>query len=297
MRIRSMWLSLIALTLPTDALASPGESATSQRRLEQCGAELLDATGWRPSPGQRWSLSLTRPRGSGALFYFGARHTLNSSDPQLAIIEAAFAAFSPTIVFYEGRPSSVLPDVAANVRTYGEPGFLRLLAFRASVPARTLEPDEPAVIAQLLTTYSPEQVQLFYGLRTAVQVRERPGVSEAEVERVVQRELLRGRAAAAQAGVRLPLQSLDELKASFQSYWPGRDWSSAEKAWFNPTLRDEETGGRFTNALNAAENHIRNRHMFMTLAAATLSGERVFAVVGRNHVPLQAAALECAIAG
>lgn len=39
----------------------------------------------------------------------------------------------------------------------------------------------------------------------------------------------------------------------------------------------------------------RNVHMFRVLTKAAMRGERVFAVVGRNHVPMQAPALRCAL--
>jgi hypothetical protein len=36
--------------------------------------------------------------------------------------------------------------------------------------------------------------------------------------------------------------------------------------------------------------------MYAVLSEAAQQGERVFAVVGRNHVPMQAEALKCALA-
>jgi len=47
--------------------------------------------------------------------------------------------------------------------------------------------------------------------------------------------------------------------------------------------------------INAASSEVRNLHMYRVLARAALSGEKVFAVVGRNHVPMQAPALACAL--
>lgn len=38
-----------------------------------------------------------------------------------------------------------------------------------------------------------------------------------------------------------------------------------------------------------------NGHMVAVLAEAVREGERAFAVVGRNHVPMQAPALRCAL--
>ena len=59
---------------------------------------------------------------------------------------------------------------------------------------------------------------------------------------------------------------------------------------------DAVTGGRFMAAINAASSEVRDIHMYRVLARAARSGEWVFAVVGRNHVPMQAEALRCALA-
>ena len=73
------------------------------------------------------------------------------------------------------------------------------------------------------------------------------------------------------------------------------DFISAPSAWFDPAADDAVTGGRFMAAINAASSEVRDVHMYRVLARAARSGERVFAVVGRNHVPMQAEALRCAL--
>ena len=79
-------------------------------------------------------------------------------------------------------------------------------------------------------------------------------------------------------------------------YWTDPpDWRAVLANWFDPIADDVETGGRFVAALDAASSERLNIHMYRVLAEAALSGERVFAVVGRNHVPIHADALRCAL--
>jgi hypothetical protein len=66
---------------------------------------------------------------------------------------------------------------------------------------------------------------------------------------------------------------------------------------FDPLKSSAETGGIFTNDVNRASSEFRTRHMYTVLATAAARADRVFAVVGRDHVPAQAAALRCALAG
>ncbi|MBA3321606.1 MAG: hypothetical protein H0T45_09230 [Pyrinomonadaceae bacterium] len=47
--------------------------------------------------------------------------------------------------------------------------------------------------------------------------------------------------------------------------------------------------------INQESSGYRNLHMFRVLAQAAREGKKVFAVVGRNHVPMQAPALRCAL--
>ena len=94
---------------------------------------------------------------------------------------------------------------------------------------------------------------------------------------------------------KLSIQSISELQIAFSKYWPGLNWWEAPQSWFDPLKRSAETGGIFTNDINTSSSAFRDLHMLRILSAAVQKGERVFAVVGRNHVPMQVDALACMI--
>jgi hypothetical protein len=73
------------------------------------------------------------------------------------------------------------------------------------------------------------------------------------------------------------------------------EWWQAPQSWFDPNKRSAETGGIFTNEINALSSDFRDVHMYRVVADQVNLGHRVLAVVGRNHIPLQAPALKCAI--
>lgn len=269
-------------------------------RLEACARALVDPRAWRAASGQSWDLFLERPEG-GALAYLGAEHYRPPEDPQFDRMAAVFAGVNPTVAFYEGPPPDAGrppgPDRREAIRGAGEPGWVRLLAARANVPARSLEPDQASLLRALAERFPPEQVELFYLLRPTAQLKERFGADADVLRASMARRLPAQVEAARRAGIEAPIRTPEALQAAYARYWPGQDWTDARLAWFNPLLDDAETGGVFLAAVNAAENRLRNRHMYEVLAGAVLNGERVFAVVGRNHVPLQAPALRCAVEG
>ncbi|MCX2740143.1 hypothetical protein [Pontibacter anaerobius] len=86
------------------------------------------------------------------------------------------------------------------------------------------------------------------------------------------------------------------LQPAFEKYWSAlAEWWQAPTAWFTPGGNGEETGGKFTNEINRHISEFRDLHMYRLLTEAVLRGERVLAVVGRNHVPMQAPAIRCTL--
>ena len=65
---------------------------------------------------------------------------------------------------------------------------------------------------------------------------------------------------------------------------PYSEWNDAKAKAKNPTFE-----------INRMSSEFRNRQMYELLARAVNKGERVFAIVGRNHIPMQAPALNCAL--
>ncbi len=257
-----------------------------------CEQRLVSYADWPSLKDPEFSLDLANPSG-GRLFYYGARHSADAADPQLDEIERAWNAVKPTLAFYEGpnRPAPASREEA--IRQTGESGFVRYLAARDGVALASLEPSPQEESEYVSKQYPADQVELFYVLREAARLRERRGLKGEELKQAVGKLLER---VAAMAGGKAAFTTLEGLDAAYRRYWTTpADWGDAPQDWFDPLKTSGQTGGRFTNDINRLSSEYRNLHMYAALSRAALEGKRVFAVVGRNHVPLQAAALRCAL--
>lgn len=231
----------------------------------------------------------------GQLTYFGAQHSSDPADPQFAEIEQQWNAQRPQVAFYEGPNRPVPKDRDDAIRQTGESGFVRWLAARDGVQLGRLEPDPKDETTDLLRQFSPEQVGLFYILREAARLRERRNMGEAEIARTIDGLLER----AANMGLgAIPFRSSADVAQAYGRYWQEpAQWWQAPSRWFDPKAKSTDTGGVFTNEVNARSSTFRNITMVQRLSATAREGKRVFAVVGRDHVAHQAEALRCAISG
>ena len=279
------------ITLAAAALLASDPAAT----IAACESRLLSYDGWTETPDTRWSLDMDAP-GGGRLAYVGVEHSRDPDDVQFPVIVAAFAAAEPTVVFYEGPDRGVGTDARDTIETRGESGYARWLAARDGARLARLEPGPTDQLKALTERFPTDQVMLFFVLREAVRLRDREHLSGAALDEAVARLLGQAAGLAQASGFEAPFTDLAGLEAAYRRHFPdGPDWRAVPDHWFQPTANDAETGGRFMGAINAASSSFRNVHMYRVLARAALDGDRVFAVVGRNHVPMQAPALECAL--
>ena len=230
---------------------------------------------------------------TGRLTYFGARHASDPSNPQFTEIEKQWNALRPHIAFYEGPNRPVPKDRNEAIQQTGESGFLRWLATRDGVPLGRLEPDPKDETAYLLQQFTPEQVGLFFTLREAARLRERRKMGEAEITRTIDGLLER---AAGMGLSAISFRTSADVAQAYGRYWKEpAQWWQAPSRWFDPMAKSADTGGVFTNEVNARSSAFRNITMVERLSAAVREGKAVFAVVGRDHVSHQAEALRCAV--
>ncbi|HLA64367.1 MAG TPA: hypothetical protein VK610_08050 [Rhodothermales bacterium] len=280
-RLASLVFLLIAL--PAAAQTAPD--------LAACLGRVVPYAPGRPQRADSvWTLALDAP-GGGALRYVGARHASDPADPQFASIEAAYRDFGPTVVFYEGPERPLEETADATIRAFGESGYVRFLARERGARVARLEPspgDDFGAVAEALDV---ERASLFFLLRETARLRDRRGLAGAELDAAIASLVERAH------GMGLPIASLDDMAAAYGRHFSSpADWRAAPSAWFDPYADDDATGGVFMAEANRASSHFRNLHMARVLAEAARSGERVFAVVGADHVPLQTPALRCALA-
>lgn len=235
------------------------------------------------------TLHLTRA-GGGALLYLGTdAHTTDPAHSIVGRIDRAVVEFRPTVVFYEGPDRGVRETGEGTIRAVGESGYARFAA--ASVGARLsrLEPSPDVEFAAVADALGAERAALFFVLREAARLRDRRALAGDDLRSAVAALLTR----IAGAGLPLPFTTLDALDIAYRSNVPQgpANWEDVPGAWFDPLSTDPAAG--FFPAANRASSTARNRHMVEVLAAAVEAGERALAVVGRNHLPMQAGALRC----
>jgi hypothetical protein len=231
--------------------------------------------------------------GGAHLVYIGVRHTFDPADTQWTAMESAWHKLQPTIAFYEGTGTAVGDSAVAAIQQSGEPGLLRFLASKSGVPARSLEPSREAEVESLLSQFSDEQLVMFYALRIVNELRTRRHLSGPAVDTAFASALVQTHRTPKLAGI---LPDTSALRAAFARLFPTMDPLAVPDRWIDPQHTSGETGSLFFNDVNRASSMFRDEYMYDQLAAALqVSGARVFAEVGRDHIPAQAAALRCVL--
>ncbi len=259
---------------------------------DPCDQQLVRHGEWKEAAGTQWNLEL-KSSGKGSLFYYGARHADEPADPQFAEISAHFDRVKPTVVFYEGPDRGIVATGPETITRFGESGYIRFLASRAGIRSMPLEPAFPDTYGYLISRYPQEQVDIYMLSKEAMRLRTRKDYTREQIVAEIGGML---KAVGKMLGRETAIGSVEALDQAFTKYWGNKlQWWEAPQDWFDPHKQSSETGGIFTNEINALSSDFRDIHMYRVLAEQVNRGERVMAVVGRNHVPLQAPALKCAI--
>lgn len=222
--------------------------------------------------------------GGGRLLYFGANHSFDPTDPQMALIEQMWTDVEPTVVFNEGGNPPTLDDRSEAVRLNGEGGLVRHLAAKHGVKIASIDPPRSKIAEHLKKSYSAEQVKLFFLLGAVKTHRANPTEPfETRMERVFS-------IFASSKSLQGPPNTLAELDSTYRRYFSGSlDDLSAE--WFDP-----QKTGTFLNEMSRRANDFRDEHMVQLLLRSLRNGDRVFAVVGASHVVRQEDMIRGAVA-
>lgn len=285
---RSTSATPLLLLLVSSFGCRTGKSVAAAPR--SCEERIIPYSEWLHVKNPRWTIDIEAP-GEGRLLYMGEVHSDNPADAQFQRIDQSWEAFRPTVAFYEGPDRGVADSREDTIRRFGESGYVRFLAKRSGIAVHRLNPPPPEQLAYLLDRFPSDQVSLFFFLNEAARLRELKEATGPEIDSAVQ-ELMR-KTSSMPRGQEMILD-IPRLEAAYRRYWTEpADWRQAPRAWFTPDGDPRITGGIFTNTVNQASSEFRDRHMVKVLSEAALRGARVLAVVGRNHVPMQAPALEC----
>jgi len=256
---------------PTYALSAEREALALPERFRD-GAEHDRIRAERDEP---YVLELATS--SGALCYYGAHHTDDFADPQLADIRARWAAFRPTVALCEGRSRGhLLGPLFPRFIGFGEPALVHALARADGIPLYSLEPEYADEVLLLLQRFRPADVALFFTLR--VYWSESGGKADEALA-----EDLRAKRCEVD-GLRTALPNLAAMDSAWKAITAEGDW----RTW------SAEMPG-VLRALDDASRAARGEHMTRVLIDLVERGERVLAVVGSGHVIRQEWALRSAL--
>ncbi|MFC6998689.1 hypothetical protein [Rufibacter roseus] len=267
----------------------------AQNTPSSCETKLKTYKDWKETAQTQWSLFL-KSQNSGSLQYIGAFHSTDPTHQQFTQIKEAWNQQKPTLVFFEGPDRGTAASETETIQKLGESGFVRYLAKANGVKTQSLEMSPQQEIDQLVASgkFTPEQVKLFFVLREASRLRDRKGLKGEQLTEAVAQLLVKVNTVI--RGYEKVIPDVPALQEAFGKYWASpANWQEVPAAWFDPLGDGQKTGGKFTNEINRLNSEHRNLHMYRLLSAAVLKGEHVLAVVGRNHVPMQADALQCAL--
>lgn len=255
-----------------------------------CSELMLDYINFIETDSTKWSLKLSDNE-KISLVYFGAMHSKDPSNSQFEKIEAIWNSVKFDVALYEGPDRGSFITKQETIEKLGESGFVRFLAKRDSIQTQSLEANPVEEIQYLLEYFSIEKIKLFFVLREAQRVRESFGWDKAEIVNHIQNLLLKANNIPSLKGALLTIQ---EIEDSFIKYWGYEiKWWEAPSNWFDPLQNSDETGGVFTNDINRYSSNFRNINMYQLIVQLLKENKTVFAVVGRNHIPMQSKALMC----
>ncbi|MFZ1684876.1 MAG: hypothetical protein WAU88_12220 [Candidatus Zixiibacteriota bacterium] len=206
---------------------------------------------------------------SGAVLIYGAEHTKDPADSQIADIETRWRQFQPTIALCESRLGILFPGIMNPVREMGEAGWTHYLARRDGVPTFSWEPTPAVLMEQMLRLpYSREQIALRLKLGPYFSNRRngRPDSPEAYIEDYLG-------ASDRWPGLETTLINIPEIDACWKrNFQNGPDWRE---------VSDEHDLPGFLDSIST--NPARDEHFVRVVIDLVKRGERVFAVAGSSH--------------
>lgn len=242
---------------------------------------------WKETPDTQWEVGLTSAKGS--LYYVGAIHLDNPNDPQFAHIKSKWKAFNPTIAFYEGPDRGIAQSDTLTIKKFGESGYVRYLASAAGIPTKSLEPPIADLYGYLVSKHSQPMVDMYMLSKEAMRLRTRKKLTQEQLHTEISGMLA---IVGKMLGRETYIKSIAQLQTTFeQTFGKETAWWDAPANWFDPRGED----GRITNQLALLSTEYRNVYMVKILSESIVKGEKVFAVVGRNHVPLQINAIKYSV--
>lgn len=202
------------------------------------------------------------------LVVFGAAHTRDPKDSQIALINDKWERLQPTIALVEGRLGFLLSMFMDPVKNLGEGGKVKELANKDGIPVYNWDLSKEELAKALQEKFSKEQIALaqilnpYFGqLRFA-----KPANPEKYMETYLER--------AANVGLEKDFKTAADVDRVWKKYFPSIDWR---------TVSDEQALPGYLSEMMAFTNDLRNQQLIDAVKELTAKGERVFVICGSSH--------------
>ena len=163
------------------------------------------------------------------------------------------------------------------------------MAKQLEIPTKSLEPPISDLYTYLVSKHSQVSVDMYMLSKEAMRLRTRKNLKKEELATEITKMLT---IVGKMLGRETAIKSTDQLAAVFeQRFGKETAWWDAPASWFDPQANHD----RITNQLAVLSTEYRDVYMVKVLSESVNNGEKVFAVVGRNHVPLQIKAIKYSI--
>jgi hypothetical protein len=200
---------------------------------------------------------------------FGATHTRDPRDPQIAEIEFTWKKLDPTVALVEGRLDFLLPGFMDPVKNLGEGGKVKALAKKSGVPLYNWDLSKEDLAKQLGDSFSAEQIAMaqilspyFSNMRFG-----KPASPDAFIKQYLHR--------AKYVNAEEKFKTAADLDREWKKQFPnGPDWRD---------VSDETTLPGYLDTYMAVVNDLRNKQLVCAIRQLTSKGERVFVICGSSH--------------
>ena len=198
---------------------------------------------------------------------FGAEHTRDAADGQIAEMEKKWQALKPTMALVEGRLGFLMPGLMNPVETLGEGGKVKELAQKEGIPIYNWDLSKQALAKQLLQHFNTEQIALYQILNPYFsQIRFGKPHAESFLKDFYDR--------AAYVGLQDSIQNIQDIDRIWKKYFPQVDWRN---------VSDEAELPGYLSRMMAVTNDLRNQQLIAAVKELEERGERVFVVCGSSH--------------
>jgi hypothetical protein len=200
---------------------------------------------------------------------FGASHTRDPNNSEIALIENEWRKLNPTIVLVEGRLGFLIPGLMNPVKYLGEGGKVKFLAEKENIPLYNWDLPKETLAKMLIKSFNPEQVALaqilnpyFSELRFG-----KPDSPEKYIAAYFNR--------AEYVGQENNIKTVMDIDRLWEKYFPnGENWRNINDQYGLPGFLDK---------MACYSNDLRNQQLVASIKELITKGEKVFVICGSSH--------------